>query len=178
MTLNLDDSEDTTGQTATLTDNTTSGSVTGLSPATINYTDFDIDSLSVLGGSGGNFFTVDGTLTNADFPSTLTTLDKGTGGPNAVTVSATNAGSVARYHRHRVVPTSVNLGNGNQSTILGPVNVDEAPDSTNLVIDLSNDGLPHNLDLSSDGTTGTLSDTLGNLPHNITYTVAAISRCD
>ena len=75
-------------------------------------------------------------------------------------------------------PDSVTIGDGSLGTILGPVNVNEAPGSTALVIDLSTDGLPHNLDLSSDGTTGTLSDTLGNLPQNITYTVAALASLE
>ncbi len=44
-----------------------------------------------------------------------------------------------------------------------------------LTIDLSNDGLPHVLDLSSDGTTSTLHDELGNLPIDITYITQALS---
>ena len=175
--LTLDDTDDFIGQDVMLSDDGVNGSVTGLSPATINYTDFDISGLTILGGSGGNFFTVDGTLTNADFPATLTTLNKGAGGPNTVDVNATNAGSMLNI-TGTGGPDSVTIGNGNQSTILGPVDVNEAPGSTNLVIDLSTDGLPHNLDLSSDGTTGTLSDTLGNLPHNITYNVAALTSLE
>jgi len=171
--LTLDDSEDLTGQTALMSDDGTTGTVTGLAPATINYTDTDISSLTVLGGSGGNSFTVQGTLVNADFPATLTTLNKGPGGPNTVDVNATSAGSTLDIVGTGG-PDSVTIGNGSQTTILGLVNVVEAPGSTNLIIDLSSDGLPHNLDLSSDGTTGTLSDTLGNLPQNITYNVAAL----
>ncbi len=172
--LTLDDSEDLVGQTALMSDNGTTGAVFDLSPATINYTDADISSLTVLGGSGGNSFTVQGTLVNAGFPATLTTLNKGPGGPNSVDVLATSAGSTLDIVGTGG-PDTVTVGNGNMGTILGVVNVTEAPASTNLVIDLSTDGLPHNLDLSSDGTTGTLSDTLGNLPHNITYNVAAIN---
>ena len=175
--LTLDDSDDLIGQDVSLSDNGVNGSVTGLSPATINYTDFDISGLTILGGSGGNFFTVDGTLTNADFPSTLTTLNKGTGGPNTVDVNATSAGSKLNI-TGTGGPDSVTIGNGNQSTIQGPVDINEAPGSTTMIIDLSTDGLPHNLDLSSDGTTATLSDTLGNLPHNITYNVAALNSLE
>ena len=169
--LTLDDSEDLIGQTATISDNGTTGTVNGLSPATINYTDAGISSLTVLGGSGGNTFNVDGDLTNTNFPATPTTLNKGAGGPNSVSVNATNAGSMLNLVGSGG-PDSVAIANA--TTILGPVNIDEAPGSTNLIIDLSTDGLPHNLDLSSDGTTGTLSDTLGNLPHNITYNVGAL----
>ena len=65
----LDDSEDTIGQTALLFNDGANGQVTGLSPATINYSDGDggIASLTVYGGSGGNTFTVDGTLNNPGF---------------------------------------------------------------------------------------------------------------
>ena len=62
--LTLDDSADTTGQTALLFNDGTNGQVTGLSPATINYVNDDTSSLTVFGGSGGNTFTVDGTITN------------------------------------------------------------------------------------------------------------------
>ena len=174
--LTLDDSEDTEGQSASLSDNGTIGTVTGLSPATINGTDDDISSLSILGGSGGNTFDIDGTLVNPSFSSTLTTLDKGFGA-NTVTVSATSAGSALNLVGTGG-PDVVTIGNGNIGSILGLINLNEAPGSTKMVIDLSADGLPHNLDLSSDGTTGTLSDTLGNLPENITYNVAALTSLE
>jgi Bacterial Ig-like domain len=90
--LTLDDSEDTTGQTATMTDNGTTGTVTGLSPATINYTDAGISSLTVNGGSGGNTFTVDGTLVNPAFNPTPETLNTGAG-DDTTSVQATSAGS-------------------------------------------------------------------------------------
>ena len=48
--LTLDDSADTTGQTALLFNDGTNGQVTGLSPATINYINFDTSSLTVFGG--------------------------------------------------------------------------------------------------------------------------------
>jgi hypothetical protein len=94
ISLTLDDSEDAVGQTALMSDDGTTGTVTSLSPALIHYTDFDISSLTVLGGSGGNFFTVEGTLVNTDFPSTLTTLNEGPGVHNTVDVFATSAGSM------------------------------------------------------------------------------------
>ena len=77
----LDDSQDTTGQTATACPTTArTGQVTGLSPATINYADAGISSLTVNGGSGGNTFTVDGTLDNPDrYPSYQRPLNTGTG---------------------------------------------------------------------------------------------------
>ena len=63
----LDDTADTTGQTALLFNDGTNGQVTGLSPATINYINDDTSSLTVFGGSGGNTFTVDGTIINTSF---------------------------------------------------------------------------------------------------------------
>ena len=49
--LTLDDSADTTGQTARSFNDGTNGQVTGLSPATINYVNDDTSSLTVFGGS-------------------------------------------------------------------------------------------------------------------------------
>ena len=45
-------------------------------------------------------------------------------------------------------------------------------------IDLSNDGLPHRFDLSSDGTTSTLHDEDGNIPADITYITASLSSLE
>ncbi len=75
-------------------------------------------------------------------------------------------------------PDSVTIGNGNPTTILGAVNVNEAPGSTNLVVDLSNDGLPHTWTCPATGRRARLSDELGNLPHNITYNVAVARLAD
>ena len=77
--LTLDDSADTTGQTALLFNDGTNGQVTGLAPATINYVDNDTSSLTVSGGSGGNTFTVDGTITNTFVSPAITTLNTGSG---------------------------------------------------------------------------------------------------
>jgi hypothetical protein len=168
----LDDSQDTVAQTATLSNDGTNGQVTGLSPATINYVNAGTDSLAVKGGSGGNTFTVNGTLVNGAVPNTLTTLDKGSGPDNTVNIAATSAGSVLNL-TGTGTPDTVTFTNPANNN--GKVTINEAPGSTNLVVDLSNDGLPHVLDLSSDGTTGTLHDELGNMPSDITYNVASLS---
>jgi len=160
--LTLDDSADTTGQTASLTNDGTTGTVTGLAPATINYTDAGISSLTVLGGSGGNTFTVNGTL-----PGATTTLNKGAGGPNSADIVATNAGSVLDI-TGTGGPDTVTIGPG----VLGMVNITETG-PTSLVINLTNDGLAHDFVLSSDGTTTTLHDMLGN-EHDITWPTATI----
>ena len=171
--LTLDDSQDTTGQTATLTDNGTSGSVTGLSPALITYTDADISSLTVDGGSGGNTFTVHGTLTNPSFPATLTTLNTGTG-DNTVNVEATNAHSLLAIQGQGGFDT-VDVGLGTLSVILGAITIDNVtPGLDDLTIDGSTDPLSHTFDLSSSGVTSTLVDALGNMPGHITYTTTSL----
>ena len=76
--LTIDDSPDISGRTATITGT----SVTGLAPATINFTapaaagGNGVNSLTVNGGSGGNTFTVNGTLANSVSP--FETLNSGT----------------------------------------------------------------------------------------------------
>ena len=52
--LTLDDSGETLGETASLSDDGTTGTVTGLSPATVQYSDTAISSLTIKGGSGRN----------------------------------------------------------------------------------------------------------------------------
>ena len=55
-------------------------------------------------------------------------------------------------------PDTVTITSGSPATVLGVVNITEPPGSTNLVVDLSNDGLAHNFVLTGDGTTSTLHD--------------------
>jgi Bacterial Ig-like domain len=167
--VNVLDSQDSSASTFTISGSALSFSGQPANPI-LSYSGANISSLTIDGGTGGNTFNVTGTPSGA-----TTTLNKGAGGPNFVVVKATNAGSMLNLVGSGG-PDSVTIASG--TTILGPVNIDEAPGSTKLIVDLSTDGLPHNLDLSSNGTTGTLSDTLGNLPHNITYNVAALSSLE
>ena len=95
--LTLDDSADTTGQTALLFNDGTNGQVTGLSPATINYVNDDTSSLTVFGGSGGNTFTVDGTINNINLSPVLTNLNTGFG-DDTTFVEATAAGGPLDVH--------------------------------------------------------------------------------
>ena len=95
--LTLDDSADTTGQTALLFNDGTNGQVTGLSPATINYVNDDTSSLTVFGGSGGNTFTVDGTINNIFLSPVLTDLNTGFG-DDTTFVEATAAGGPLNVH--------------------------------------------------------------------------------
>jgi len=59
-TLTLDDSQNSSANIATLADDGTTSTVTGLAPATINITDNDARSITVDGSSGGDIFNVGG----------------------------------------------------------------------------------------------------------------------
>ena len=159
--LTVDDSADSIGQSLTMDDTQLSGSL--VNTAFVNYS--DLSGLTILGGSGGNTFTVNSTPP----PDATTTIDKGSGPFNSVDVfgtmgplDLTGTGGPDAVIIHQ------------SASIMGPINIDEAPGSTSLVIDLSNDGLPHNFDLSSDGTTSTLHDEDGNIPADITYITASL----
>ena len=120
--LTLDDSADTTGQTALLFNDGTNGQVTGLSPATINYVNDDTSSLTVFGGSGGNTFTVDGTIKQHASP-VLTDLNTGTG-DDTTFVEATAADGPLDVHG-QAGQDAVLIGIfGSLADILGTVTVD------------------------------------------------------
>src|SRR5262249_53354723 len=72
----------TTARTATIT----GSSITGLAPATINYTAGQVSGLLIIAGGGGNTFTVQGTGSG-----TVTTLFSGWGN-DAVNVQGTPGG--------------------------------------------------------------------------------------
>ena len=162
----LDDSEDTTGQTALLFNDGTNGQVTGLSPATINDTNSGTDSLTVFGGSGGNTFTVDGTLANPAVVPTVTDLSTGTG-DDTTFVEATAANSQLNIHGQAGLDTVTVGFFGSLANILGPVSVDNEFGFTDLTVDASADAVSHTFTLSSTGSTSTLT---GLAPADITYT--------
>jgi hypothetical protein len=66
--LTVDDSADTGDRSATIS----SGGITGLAPAAINFTSYSVSNLTVTGGTGANTFTVTGTPA-----ATLTTIHPG-----------------------------------------------------------------------------------------------------
>jgi len=164
--LYLDDSEDTTGQGAALTNDGTNGKVTGLSPATINYTDSGTNSLTVHGGSGGNTFTVNGTI-----PTDLYTG----AGDNTTYVQATNADGPLNIPGEGG-QDAVFIGFfGSLADIHGPVFVDNAPSPpgfTDLTVDSSTDAVSHNFTLSSSAPDSFLD---GLAPAQIAYDTAALS---
>jgi hypothetical protein len=90
----LDDSADTGGRTVTIS----SGGVTGLAPAAINFTASSVSTLLLAGGSGTNAYTVSGTPA-----ATSVTLSAGSGtnntlvGPNLATtwqITGSNSGQL------------------------------------------------------------------------------------
>ncbi len=108
-TLIVDDSADVIGRNATLS----SGSLTGLAPAAINYVSNDIASLTISGGSGGNTFNVNSTasfhtttinggggndifnITDSGLGTSSTNNMNGQGGNDTFTVTGALAGGAA-----------------------------------------------------------------------------------
>ncbi|HEY1685258.1 MAG TPA: hypothetical protein VGG19_10880 [Tepidisphaeraceae bacterium] len=158
--LTLDDSADTTAETVDLTNQGANGQITGLGGATVTYSNDVLDGLTLNGGSGGNTFNIDGTLSNPFVYPTTTEIDKGSGSGNTVNISGISTTSILDLTGTGTDDT-VNLEAG--ATLAGQLQINEAANSTALVIDLSSDNLPHDLTLSGDGTTTTLTDSLGNM---------------
>lgn len=163
----LDDSADTSSQFADLSNDGTNGQVTGLSPATISYSNNSINSLVVSGGSGGNNFTVDGTAANIFVAPVVTTLNTGFG-DDSVTVSATSAGGPLDIHGQAGDDNVTISDFGSVADILGDVTVDNDFGFTTIAVDATFDNVSHTIGLSSDGTKGTLT---GLAPANIVYTI-------
>jgi hypothetical protein len=167
--ITVDDSSDTTAQVINISSTQVDFNPT---PAFSYGTTASVASLTVLGGSGGNTFNVNST------PGTgTTTLNKGSGSNNVVNVFATTLGSMLNLTGTGTSDT-VNLGNGSVANLKGTLKINEAAGSTKMVINLSTDGLAHTLDLSSNGTTSTLHDELGNLPNDITYTTTSLASLE
>jgi hypothetical protein len=146
--LDLDDSSDTTGRTAYVYD----GSIYGLAPATIYWSDnvsgsYDggVDYLEVDGGLGGNTFIVEDT-SNFYY---WTLLSTGTGN-DRVYVYATTGGL---YVNNPGGYDSTDVGVGNTSNINGFVNV-SGSGSTGLVVDDSSDSASRTATLTSSQLTG------------------------
>ncbi len=169
----LDDSQDTAGQTALLFNDGTNGAVTGLSPATINYSDGDggISSLTVNGGSGGNTFTVDGTLNNPGVIPAITDLFTGSG-DDTTFVEATNANGPLNIHGQGGQDAVIIGDFGSLTGILGPVSIDNDSGFTDLTVDASVDDVSHTINLSSTVPTTALT---GLAPADITYTTLDLS---
>jgi hypothetical protein len=169
--LTLDDSEDTTGQTALLFNDGTNGQVTGLSPATINYVDNDTSSLTVNGGDGGNTFTVDGTISNTFLASVLTTLNTGSGDDSSF-VEATAVGGPLTINGQSGQDSVLISEFGSLAGILGNVLISNTFGATDITADASADSVSHNFTLAS---VGTLSSLTALAPAKISYVTSDAS---
>jgi hypothetical protein len=124
--LTIDDSADATGHIVTLT----SSSVTGLAPAPISYTQADLLSLTVNGGTGGNIYNVQSTPNHGVAGTVVTSL------------------RAAR-------PDTVNIGNaGSAQGIVGTLSVSDPPSYVALNVDDSADAAGRNVTLTNAALSG------------------------
>jgi hypothetical protein len=125
--LQVYDYADTTARTVNLS----ATQLTGLTPATIDYS--NLSTLAIEGGSGGNTFNVTGTPANAE-----TDIYSGTGA-NTTTVDATGVGSTAYIYGQGSADT-VTLGNsGNTQNLNGSIGIGNVGGTTNLTVNDSAD---------------------------------------
>lgn len=101
----VDDSGDTARHPAVVI---SESGISGLAPADIHYTQANLKGLTVIGGSGGNIYTITNTPSNGSYPELVTTLTTGTGS-DVVNVQRT-AGSALMRIDSRGGPNTVNLG--------------------------------------------------------------------
>ncbi len=156
--LSISDSSDATARSVNVSGTTTTGFNGGL--ATVTYNPAQIGSFNVLGGSGGNTFTINGTI-----PGQNNTFDTGFGSDRVV-LQATAIGSVVNIHGQNGFDL-VNIGNGNSyQNILGSaVNISNSGSFSNVVVDDSNDGAASHNVLT---TVGSLTGLTPNGPINYT----------
>jgi hypothetical protein len=159
--LTVDDSVDTIGRAATLSDVAIGGgrvgTITGLGPATISWIPTSsasggVTDLTVKGGSGGNTFNV----TNTSTFLTSTTLNTGTGGDTVNVSGTTGALNVVNPAGQDSVFVGGNgsaLGGGNVQGITGAVSVSGAG-ATDLVVDDGGDTTGRTATLSDGAITG------------------------
>jgi hypothetical protein len=143
----IDDSADGGNRNVTIS----SGGVSGLAPAAINFTSFSVSTLSVRGGGGTNTYTVSGTPAL-----TSVTLDTGAG-VDTTNVQATSATLAVNTTTSPGGSgnDSVNLGSaGSVQSIFGAVTILNNPSRDQVSIDDSADGTGRNVTISSGGVTG------------------------
>lgn len=142
-TLNIDDSADATARVV----NVGPGTITGLTPATITFS--DISHLILRGGVGGNVFTI------ADPSSGDVTVNAGEG-DDTVNVLALTAAPLLVDGQGGT--NNVTVGDaGSLQSILAGITVNGAPGSTRLVVDGSADAMGRNPTLAAVGDLASLS---------------------
>jgi acrosin len=148
----VDDSGDSTGRTATITNS----SLTGLSPAAISYSSPGlfgpgVNSLEVDGGSGGNTFNILSTAAG-----TPVSIFSGTGN-DAVNVQATSGSVAIDGENGQDVVTIGSLApslGGTLTNIAGPVSVSNTSGSTSLIVDDSGDSTGQTATITNSSVTG------------------------
>ena len=143
--LTVDDSKDAAARVARLT----AAALTGLSPGNINFTQLDLSSFTINGGTGGNRFTVVNTPKNGMM---LTTQLNGGTGADTVTVQATSGPLNIQGQNGADTVTVGNLGN--TQGITGVVDVRNTLSFTALTIDDSADAVGRTVTISATSVTG------------------------
>jgi hypothetical protein len=154
--LSLDDSTDTIGRNVTLNAVNGTGTLSGLAPATISFSEVGLGAFTVKGGSGGNTFTVLNTPADLEIfglSFTVTDLETGVGNDTVSVLGTTSTlqidGQVGR--------DTVRVGNGgNLQGIQGQVSIFNTGDFTSLTVDGSAATSPQNVTMSVANGTGTI----------------------
>src|SRR2546423_481400 len=147
----LDDSGDTLPRTVTINN----GTILGLAPATISHSLFAINSMTILGGSGGNTLNVEFNA-NVSGRAITTTIDSGTGNDtvNVHNLSGNGGASLAIFGQAGA--DQVNIGDASHLAqgIGGAVSLSNAAGFTNLTIDDAGDSFGHSMFVSGTGVSG------------------------
>jgi hypothetical protein len=161
-TVNIDDSADTDPRTVTIDQI----SITGLTPAPINYTPLNVRALNIRGGGGGNHFTVESTVFQA-----TTTLNTGSGSDSV------NVRKTELYGGLTIDGDggndSVNLGGGLVTGLLAPVTIGNSAGHTALMVDDSGDATGRTVAITAGQITVPLQEAPPNFPLTVTINYAA-----
>jgi hypothetical protein len=163
--VNIDDSQDVTARTIAFSDDGTTATVTGISPAALHLHDAGIASLTLNGGSGGNTFTVTST------PTLFTTTLNAGSGTDTVNVIATS-GSTLNINGQGGADIVTLGANGTLQSLASNIDITNAGGNTTLNLDNSADTTPRTTSISDDGANTTIT---GLSPAAIAYADNGIS---
>jgi acrosin len=165
--LSVDDHLDHTGRVVTMDVANGTGTITGLAPATIMYTEAGVHSVSVSGGDGGNTFNVQNT---AGIGNATTTINSGAG-KNFVNVHRTTGALAVNGHDGADV---IDVGQGGSvQSIKGALTVTNTAASSTLAVDNSADTINRTVGLGVTSGNGSIT---GLAPATITYAANAVNQ--
>jgi hypothetical protein len=148
LALNVDDSSDATGRTASVTTDGTTDTISGLGPVPITAEVFGLSSLAVSGGTGNNAFTFAGAG-----QAVSATLNTGAG-RDTTNVQATSPEGALAIHGQNG-NDAVNIGNGGSVRgVAAAVSVDNALGATTLALDDSADSAARTVTVGPTGVSG------------------------